>query len=257
MDQILILLFAVELVGTLSGIWAMRSRGFSGRFAAFSSGLMVGVALFWIFPDMTRDSGIAHCTLTVGVAIACLYAFDRYIYPVCPCCAHMEHGQHEQCSDEHASRTYNSLIPVVIAIFIHNLFDGWTAAVAVSVGVKLQSGITAGLLAHKIPEAVIFGLILRGASNNPTLPLISAWFTSMAIPFGAAVHRGLGMLFEETILAGSLALACGSFLFVGLHAFLRQRRHGGVWSALKPLVIGLLASALLEQVVSTSLAQTR
>jgi zinc transporter ZupT len=254
---ILILLFAVEVVGTVFGIWAMRSRPFSENFAALNAGVMVGVALFWIFPDMTRDSGIAHSTIALGVTVAFLYAFDRYICPVCPCCAHREHGQYERRSDEHASRSYNSLIPLVTAIFIHNLFDGWTASVAVSAGANLQSGITAGLLAHKMPEAIIFGFILRRASNGPTVPLVSAVVTSIAIPFGAVVHRGLGMLFEETILAASLALICGSFLFVGLHAFLRQRRFGGIWSALKPLMIGLLASALLEQVVSTSLARTR
>jgi hypothetical protein len=65
------------------------------------------------------------------------------------------------------------------------------------------------------------------------------------------------MLLEETVLEASLAFACASFLFVGFHAFLRQRRHGGIWSALKPLVFGLLIFALLEQVVSISLAKTR
>ena len=257
MHPVLIALFAVDLIGTLLGIWAMRSGLCSGRSTAFGAGIMVGVALFWILPDMTRDSSIAHSVLTVGAAIGFLYAFDRYVYPVCPCCAHRDHGHHKGCSNEQGLRTLAPLVTLAIAMFVHNLFDGWTAALAVFAGGKLQSGIAAGLLAHKLPEAIIFGLILREVSRYPALTIISAGTTSVAILFGAAVHRGLWMLFGETVLAASLSLACGSFLFIGFHALLKQRQQCGMWSALKPLVFGLLVSALLERFVSTALAQTR
>jgi hypothetical protein len=58
------------------------------------------------------------------------------------------------------------------------------------------------------------------------------------------------------VIAASLALACSSFLFLGGHIFVRQKRRAGMGSALAPLILGLLVSAAVEQAVSTLLAQS-
>jgi len=257
MNSILWVLFGLNVVGTVAGIYAMRFRAVSGKFTAISAGIMVGVALFWIFPDMTRNSGMAPAAFAVTGALAALYAIDRFIYPVCPCCAHGNHrspsaGTHHS----NASGSSGTLIPLVIAICIHNLFDGWTAAAAGHAGSGLASGIVIGLFAHKIPEALVFGLMLRGASNARTFSLLSAGITSLAILAGGSAPSGLGVLSETAVIAASLALACSSFLFLGGHIFVRQKRHAGMGSALTPLILGLLASAAVEQAVSTLLVQS-
>ena len=255
MNSVLFVLFGVDLVGTVLGIYAMRSRALSGKFTAISAGVMVGVALFWIFPDMTRQSGMAQAAVAVGFALAALYGIDRFVYPVCPCCTHGKHrspvaGAHHS----NTSGTSGTIIPLIIAICIHNLFDGWTAAVAGHAGSSPGSGVAVGLIAHKIPEAVVFGLMLRGATHGRTAALCCVSFTSLAILAGGAAHSGFWLLSGTTLIATSLALACGSFLFAGGHIFLRQQRHAGMGSAVAPLVLGLLVSAGLEQAISTALA---
>jgi zinc transporter ZupT len=256
MNPVLFVLFAVDVVGAVLGIYVMRSRRVSGKFTTISAGVMVGVALFWILPDMTQKSGMVHAALTVGVALAALYGIDRFIYPVCPCCTHRErHDASAGAHRPHASAAGGTLIPLVIAICIHNLFDGWTAAVAGYAGTSPGSGIAVGLIAHKIPEAVVFGLMLRAATNRPNVPLFSAGLTGLAILAGGAAHSGLWMLSETIVIATSLALACSSFLFAGAHIFLRQQRHTGTRSAVTPLLLGLFVSAAVEQAVSIVLAQ--
>jgi len=262
MNSILFALFGLDILATVLGIYAMRSRTLSGKFTAISAGVMVGVAVFWIFPDMTRESGTVHAALIVGVALTALYGIDRFVYPVCPCCSHAErHGSsasahHPELSGAKLSGASGALIPLVIAICIHNLFDGWTAAAAGHAGSSPGSGIAVGLIAHKIPEALVFGLMLRNVTKERIFLLLSVSLTSLAILVGGAAQSSIWMLSETVVIAGSLALACGSFLFAAAHMFLRQQRRAGTGSALLPLVIGLLLSAALEQAISTAFAQS-
>jgi zinc transporter ZupT len=158
MNFVVFSLFAVDLIGTLGGVRVMQSGDLSRKISAVSSGIMLGVGLFWILPDISRSAGVAHSALSVAVAVACLYAIDRFVYPVCPCCSHHAHG--------HCHAQTQALLPLVIAIGLHNLFDGWTAGVAVHAGGMAGSGIAAGLVTHKVPEAIVFGMMLRSASRS-------------------------------------------------------------------------------------------
>jgi len=255
MTPLLFTLIAVDLAGMLLGIYAMRSRSVSGRFTTISAGVMLGVALFWIFPDMREQSGIVHAALAVGVAVAALYTIDRFVYPVCPCCSHG--GRHDRLFGRHRTHRHDShgtLIPLVVAICVHNLFDGWTAAVAGYGGGSWGSGIALGLFAHKIPEAVVFGLMLRAATDRAWGALLCAGLTSVAIFVGGAAHTSLLTLSETAVIATSLAVACGSFLFAGAHIFLRQQKHAGTRSAVAPLAIGLFVSAFVA--ISIAFAQS-
>jgi len=115
--------------------------------------------------------------------------------------------------------------------------------------------VAVGLIAHKLPESVVFGLMLRNAANARAFPLLSVAITSPSIIAGGAVHSGIWRLDEPTLIAESLALACGNFLFASGHIFLRHQRHAGAGSAVQSLIIGLVFSAAIEQVTSTALAR--
>ena len=256
MNFVLLALFVLDILGTVLGVCAMRSRALSAKFTGISGGVMLGVALFWIFPDMTQRSGAIPAALAIGAALTTLFAIDRLVYPVCPCCAHgHRRGPSASAHSPNVSRVSGTLTPVVIAICIHNLFDGWTAAAAGHAGSSPGSGIAVGLIAHKIPESVVFGLMLRNAASARAFPLLSVAITSLSILAGGAVHSGIWRLSEPTLIAASLALACGSFLFAGGHIFLSHQRHAGTGSAVPPLILGLVVSAAIEQATSTALAR--
>jgi zinc transporter ZupT len=244
---LLTILFGVDVFGTAIGIYAMKSRAVGGKFKAISAGVMVGVALFWIFPDLMEKSGAVHATLVIAVGLATLCGIDRFVFPICPCCTHREDSGHA-----HGAR--GTLIPLVIAICVHNLFDGWIAAVAGHTGGSPSSALAVGLIAHKVPEALVFGLMLRSATSRSKVAFLNACLTGFAILAGGAAHGSLRTLSGTAVVASSLALACSSFLFVGAHIFLGQRRCAGMRSALAPLLLGLLASAVMQHTVATVLA---
>ena len=254
--MLLFVLFAIDVFGAVLGIYAMKSRVVSGKFKAISAGVMVGVALFWIFPDLMQRSGLVHAALVITVGVATLCGIDRYVYPVCPCCTRHQHMRISTDScHSHPSDVGGTLIPLVMAICVHNLFDGWTAAVAGHAGAGPGTGLALGLVAHKIPEAVVFGLMLRGAANRSAVALLNACLTGFAILVGGVVHWSVPTLSKNTVVAISLALACSSFLFFGGHIFVRQLKRDGMRSALAPLLVGVLACVVVEQAISTALAR--
>ena len=57
MYPILLALFGLDVVGVVIRMYAMRDRAVSGKFKAISAGIMLGAALFWIFPDLMEKSG--------------------------------------------------------------------------------------------------------------------------------------------------------------------------------------------------------
>ncbi|HEY1945444.1 MAG TPA: hypothetical protein VGG97_00445 [Bryobacteraceae bacterium] len=242
MNPVLLSLFAVDLIGTISGIHVMQSAHLSRKISAVSSGILLGVGLFWILPDITRGIGAAHSFLSVAAAGAAIYAVDRFIYPVCPCCS--KHA-HSQCLPP--TRT---LLPLTIAIGIHNLFDGWTAEVAAHAGNMLRSGIATGLLAHKVPEGLAFGMMLRAASRSRKAALLSAFTTGSCILAGSAVRDGLTLFPTSSVVTLSMAIACASFVFVGLHTFQQQRRESGAKPALLSLAAGIAGTVIVEQGLS-------
>jgi zinc transporter ZupT len=242
MNPVLLSLFAVDLIGTMSGIHVMQSAHLSRKISAVSSGVMLGVGLFWILPDITRSAGAAHSFLSVAVCVAAIYAVDHFIHPVCPCRSRYGHS--------HCERPAQALLPLVIAIAVHNLFDGWTAGIAAHGGNMLRSGITAGLIASKIPEGLVFGMMLRSASRNRSALLWSAFFTGSCILAGAAMHDGLTLLPSSIVLTLSMAIACASFVFIGLHTFQQQREESGAKPALLSLAAGIAGTVIVEQGLS-------
>ena len=238
-NSILAVLFVIDVAGIFAGIWAMQLKELSRKLAAISGGVMLGVALFWVWPDLRRSAGLEHSFITVVVGVAALYAVDRFIYPVCPCCAH---GHRFQAGG-------GALLPLFAAICVHNLFDGWTAGMTMHVGAAIRSGLSVGLIAHKVPEAFVFGLMLRAASKNGKALIVIALGSGSCILAGGMMHAWT-LNWATLTLTLSLAAACATFLFAGFHIFEGQRRHGGLRSAFAALLLGLVGTLALERGIS-------
>src|SRR5271165_265968 len=109
-------LFVVVIVGVIAGVGLAEIPKFSRRAVPFSGGLLLGIALFWVLPEIAGVSGWIAALSGAAAGFGALWAIDRFVYPVCPA-----------CSD-------NSLPhfapPLLIAASIHAFFDGWSIATA-------------------------------------------------------------------------------------------------------------------------------
>ena len=117
-----------------------------------------------------------------------------------------------------------------MAICFHNFFDGWIAGLTEHVTSAVRSQIVTGLLAHKVPEAALFGMMLRSAAKASRGAVTPGVLTAATILLGGLSHDWLRSTNAWTITL-SLALTCASFLFLGAHIFSLQRQLFGTRSA--------------------------
>jgi zinc transporter ZupT len=232
-------LLILDLVFTLAGILVFQARRMNQKILSISGGLMMGVALVWILPDMAETIGFGMAGLHAICAAGILFLVDRYIVPVCPCCTHHHHDL-----------SATSLWILATAISIHNLFDGWMAEVSQHTAVPLQTGLLGGLLVHKIPEAILFGMMLRSVSKSRQAAILCAVITSLSLWLGALAQKELPQFSGTLAMNLSLSLVCGSFLFVGIHTFIRQRKYSGGMAAFSFAAFGITSTFVFHHVVA-------
>lgn len=162
-----------------------------------SGALLAGVAVFGLIPELVREIGWLAGLGLVAVGFGLLTVLDRMGYPVCPSC-------------QHGEKFAGSL---VLATAVHAFVDGW-GMVAVGNHGAVPAAIAMAILIHKIPEGLALGAMLRAAAPDTAVLLaILAEVTTLA--GGAA---GL-VAMPGNWVNYPLALAAGTFLFLGLHAF--------------------------------------
>jgi hypothetical protein len=89
----LLVLVAIDILGSLLGIFASGTERLRSRVIAISGGILCGVALVWMLPEMGQISGWNYAGLALVGCLGLLFLVDRFIFPVCPCCAHTDNHQ--------------------------------------------------------------------------------------------------------------------------------------------------------------------
>jgi zinc transporter ZupT len=204
---------------------------------------LLGVAIFWVFPEMAEFFGWTGAFLWIGAGCMLLALVDRYLYPVCPACSPAH--DHSHCS----TRLHGFALPLLIAASVHSLLDGWTASAAGSgssngIGEQFGLSLLAALAAHKIPEGLALGVIARASLKSPGYAMLWCSISQLAMLVGAGMESWFALGSEGLHIA--LALAGGSFLYLGWHAVHGEFRRSGPRPALVPALTGVAGSSVLR-----------
>lgn len=233
---------AITLIGVLcafAGVWLTTFHDLSRRLVPFGGGTLVGIALFWVLPELAVTlAWPAFLWMAGGVAL--LAAIDRFVYPVCPSCAPAH--DHEHCS---GPRLHGFAMPLLLAAALHSALDGWSAAASEN-DVVLSAGFLLGIAAHKVPEGLALGVISRASLKSRGIAL--AWVAAAQIStiVGAVAEGALAPYLGARGLHVLLALAGGSFLYLGYHAIHGEVRRRGASPALVPALTGVAGSTVLR-----------
>ncbi|MDP9053358.1 MAG: hypothetical protein M3N93_03525 [Acidobacteriota bacterium] len=237
------LLIAIDLAGSYLGIRFMQMERVRGWALSLSSGVLAAIALLWMLPEMGRVSGLPNACSFLFIGLAVLFAIDRFVYPVCPCCTHL--SRKPSAGGELQRMTW----PMLAGICIHNVFDGWTTAVAVEARGATGAGLLAGTLIHKLPESLILGVLLRSATRRSSRAFFMAVFASFFLLVGG-IARNFALPFQSgALLMVSLAIAAASFLFIGVHTFRAECSRTGARPAMIFLLAGFGCAAALQGIV--------
>jgi zinc transporter ZupT len=219
------LLTVIAWAGAAAGVF-LHERRLSGTLAAAGGGVLFGVALFWLVPEMAQHAGKA-ALLYAAIACALIAVLDRIL-------AHTGH-----------SPGHGVLGPVLAATAAHSLLDGWALRALAAVPLT-GIAVPLGLALHKFPEGLALGWITRTASRTASWALALCIVVEGVTLIGAAVepvaNRSATAAFGPAWTIAILAIIAGAFLFFGLHAVLPEWRRAGV---LTIFLAAVLAVALM------------
>jgi zinc transporter ZupT len=202
----------------------------------FGGGVLMGVATFWILPEMAESLGWPAALTLIAAGFGLLWVIDRYVHPVCPACSHSH--DHEKCE----ATLHGFATPLLAAAALHSALDGWSAGFG---GVFVWA-----VAFHKIPEGIALGAIARASLNSRATAVLLCALAESSTLVGAGLEGVLAPHLNATNLHVLLALAGGSFLYLGGHAVHGELRHNGRTPALLPAFAGMAGSSLVRLFVS-------
>lgn len=243
----LLLAASITLLGVLSaalGVWATGLQALTRRIVSFSGGILIGISLFWVLPEIAGEANWIFALVWLTAGFCVLWFTDRFVHPVCPTCSHTH--DHERCSN----RLHGMATPLIAAASVHAFLDGWSLAASQQDGGKLGFVLLVGIALHKIPEGLALGVIVRSALKRPGGALIGCAFAESATLAGAILAAmlapSLGRLWGAQWVHALLAIAGGSFLYLGYHAVHSEYRRRGMMPALAPALSGVAGSTFIR-----------
>lgn len=207
------LLTLLALGAVLSGVFLGESRVWSSHVAAAGGGLLFGISLFWLIPDIVETSG---WILAFGLALAAcgiIAAVDGFLSRV---------GR---------SPGHGVIAPLLAATAVHSFLDGWSVR-ALFVQPVADIAVPIGLALHKVPEGLALGWITRRSLSPAWKAAVAAGTIESVTLAGALIepraNQSGSAAFGSWWTAAVLAIIAGSFLFLGFHAVLPSRRNSSV-----------------------------
>jgi zinc transporter ZupT len=232
-------IFTLAVCSAAAGVWLNSSGAVSRRLVPFAGGVLMGVAIFWVLPEMAAFFRWTGALAWVGAGAAALWVVDRFVYPVCPACA-PAHG-HDHCT----TRLHGFALPLLLAAALHSGLDGWSV-MAAGDHANFSAALGLGIGAHKIPEGLALGLIARAALPSRFAALAWCVAAQSATLVGAALEPLGASYFGPQGQHALLALAGGSFLYLGGHAVHGELRRSGAAPAFVPAITGVAGSSVLR-----------
>ena len=229
----------VAIAGAALGIFLTGFAHWSRRAVPFSGGVLVGVALFFVVPEMASVFSWPGALAWASAGFVLLWTVDRFVYSVCPSCSHSH--DHELC----ATRLHGFAGPLLIAAALHSVLDGWTLAASQETH-TLGAALLFGIAVHKLPEGIALGVIVQAATRSRRSALAGSALAEAATMAGAALETALYRYVGLTWIHGLLALAAGSFLYLGYHAIHAEYKRRGMLPAFLPAFTGVAGSSVIR-----------
>lgn len=240
---LLLLLTGLAGLSAAAGVWT-RVASLHRSLLPFSGGVLLGIAVFGIAPELSASFGVLAGVGLLAGAVAAVWLVDKFIYPLCPTCS-PAHG-HDHCH----TRLHGFAAPLIAGAALHSFFDGWAVGLSQqdSLG-TVAAGLLTGIAVHKLPEGFSLGVILRAALPTRGKAFLWALLAELPmLPGGIAVALA-GPHIQARWLMGFLAVAGASFLYLGFHAIHGDWRQYGAPKVLAPAGIGMLAAGLVALLV--------
>jgi zinc transporter ZupT len=216
------------------------------RLLPWTAGVLLGVSVFWILPEIAGDRGWSIALGSVLPIVFLLAWIDRYVYPICPFCAGNLHS--DSCEAIPAARFGRHPVrigwPLLVVGAAHSFFDGWAIALGRTGWANSASvALSYGIIVHKIPESLAIGLLAARLTSGRTraLGVVAIIQAAMAAGCLFPIFSAYRNFASAQLL---LIPACSCLLLFGVLALEDEWRLNGGPSAIRGAVPGLVGCGL-------------
>lgn len=233
---------AVGLAGAALGVGLTSLRRRTRIVVPLSAGVLLGVALFGLMPELAEESGWLLSVVLAAAGYGLLLAINRFAYPVCPTCTH--NHDHGSC----ASELHGFALPLIAAAAMHSFLDGWsvsTSQLAAPLGLRLAVPLAIGL--HKLPEGIALGGILRAAVKSRAAALGWCALAEGTTLAGGAAGMWMAPHIGTKWIIVPLGLAAGWLIYLGYHAIHEEWKQRGARPAFVSAAAGAVGAAILQR----------
>jgi zinc transporter ZupT len=218
-----VLATVVGLAGAALGLRLTGLRRRTRVVVPFSAGMLLGVALFGLLPELGVELGWGLSGALFAAGYGLLLLINRYVYPVCPTCSH-DHD-HDACSTE----LHGFAAPLIAAATMHSFLDGWSIATAQwSALLGLRIAVPLAIALHKAPEGIALGGILRAAMPSSTKAFMWCAVAEGATLPGGALAIALAPHLGSQWTTYPLGIAAGWLAYLGYHAVHQEWKKRGL-----------------------------
>jgi zinc transporter ZupT len=233
---------AVGIGGAALGIWLTGMRERARVVVPFSAGVLLGVALFGLLPELAGEIGWPISLALFAAGYGALLLVNRFVYRVCPTCAH-DHD-HNACTTE----LHGFAAPLIAAAALHAFLDGWSiATVQLSVPLGLRVAVPLAVALHKIPEGIALGGILRVSVRSRSSAFAWAVLAEGATLAGGALGLSMGPHLGSEWITYPLGIAAGWLFYLGYHAVHEEVRRRGARAAFVSSLSGVAGAAVVQR----------
>lgn len=198
-------------MSTVAGVYLVKyfstwTRRNSLNLISFAGGVLLATAFFELFPeavDLNR-----HWIYAAVVGATALFLVEHFM---------VIHACHEEVCDVHTMGVVGAL-----GIGIHSLIDGIVIGIGFEASFALGILTSLAVIVHELPEGVFTYTLLIADEVSERKSLIYSWIVALATPFGAVVTYLILRTLTPSFLGIMLALAGGSFVYVGAADLLPQ-----------------------------------
>lgn len=216
-DSVLLRAALATLVAIFGGAVGVLAGTLMGRIAALvgaAAGALLAVTLVSILPEAAHSVPFFPLVLSVVSGYLLLFLIGRYVFPICPACAH----EAMEARAAAAIRWEGAVALLAFVVTLHAMIDGVAVAVGHALHVGSDLPLVFAVSVHKFPEGLaLAALLLRaGYAARPALLWTVAIETTTVLGafLGFTLLRGLSPIW----LGALLAHAGGGFIYLALHA---------------------------------------
>ena len=251
-----VVIVAVSLVGgSLPLIYSWSSKQLH-LFTGLSAGFFIAAAFLILIPASVELMDPHEALALVMVGMIAVLLIERVILAHHHSHHHVHHHDHEcehGCENEHDDCEHVHALTSVAAfagLAIHGIMDGFALGVAAMLEAEVGAILFTAIVAHKGIEVMALATTFKLAdfSTKRSMGMVAAF--SLLVPAAAFAAVPLIDLMESIEVGFPLALAAGTFLYVGICDLLPEAFHleKRGYRAFLMIVLGIALMYVISQV---------